>query len=183
MRVQGTIVDFEGTHFNADKGELVTAGFLSNDGFTIVQRCNLAESEFKATIIDRMQRCEKPWYAYHKQCEEGFSGLTIERELQDGRESTYTALRRYGLLEHYNALCDPLFNEEIPAFWDVWTNTRNLLFLSKIVRHNYCCLAKEYYLKLRKEDTCTLDDIPRLRSSAPIEKNYIRPLLHFERDV
>jgi hypothetical protein len=178
--VQGTIVDFEGTHFDAAKGELVTAGFLTNDGFTIVQRCNLTASEFTATIVDRMQRCEKPWYAYHKQCEEGFSGLAIERELQDGRESTYAALRRYGLLERYNALCDPLFNEEIPAFWDVWTATQNRLFLSKIVRHNYCCLAKEYYLKRRKEDACTLDDLTRLRSSAPIEKNYIRPLLHFE---
>jgi len=34
----GSIIDIESTHYDAVAGELITAGFLSEDGFTIIQR-------------------------------------------------------------------------------------------------------------------------------------------------
>ena len=94
----------------------------------------------------------EPWFAFCKQCEEGFCGKSVSKELQFGQESSYGALKDENLLEHYNLLNDPLFNEEIPIFWEAWKKTGNALFISKIVRHNYCCLAKEYYLKLKRFD-------------------------------
>jgi hypothetical protein len=172
--LQGTILDFEATHFDAKQGELITAGFLSIDGFKIFQRLNLDEKEFTSKVIENMRVSNRPWYAYHKKVEEDFCGLEIDCDLQDSREATYIALRNAGLLDHYNSLCDPLFNDEVPFFWNVYLNTRNSLPLSKIVRHNYCCLVKEYYLKLRKVDGYEPENIRRLLSSAPIEKIYIR---------
>ena len=179
LELDGTIIDFESTHWDARMGEIITAGFLSQSGFTILQRLESTEDEFKKRVIEEMKTEKKPWYAFNKKCEESFSGLEIDYDLQDDREAAYIALRDSGLLEHYNSLCDPLFNDEIPRFWDVWKSTKDLLFVSKIVRHNYCCLAKEYYLKLKKIDKLDLDMIKPFLSSAPIEKLYIRKQLDF----
>ena len=175
--LKGSIMDIESTHYDATKGELITAGFLSKNGFTILQRVKSSEADFKAHVINEMEAFGRPLYAFKKECEEGFCGKTIDCDLQVGEEATYIALRNEGLLEHYNSLSDPLFNEEIPEFWKAWKNTDNPLFLSKIVRHNYCCLAKEYYLKLRRVDKVKPSEIARFLSSAPIEKRHIWPSL------
>ncbi|MGA3291359.1 MAG: hypothetical protein ABSD42_14095 [Candidatus Bathyarchaeia archaeon] len=171
-------MDIESTHYDATKGELITAGFLSKNGFTILQRVQSSEAEFKAYMVNEMKELDRPFYAFNKSCEEGFCGSTIDRDLQIGQEATYIALRNEGLLDHYNLLCDPLFNEEIPEYWNTWIITKNPLFLSKIVRHNYCCLAKEYYLKLKRVDKIEPNKIKPFISSAAIEKKCIWPPLN-----
>ena len=181
LPLDGTIIDFESTHYDAQKGELITAGFLSKDGFTIFQRVKSNDAYFRDQMINEILILEKPWYAFNKRCEEGFCRFDIECDLQENTETTYEsaygALKNSGLLNHYNSLCDPLFNNEVPRFWDLWKLTKDPLLLSKIVRHNYCCLAKEYYLKLRRTDNLSLDEIKPFLSSAPIEKIYIQKQL------
>lgn len=176
--MKGSIIDVESTHYDATKGELITAGFLSKNGFTILQRVKSSEADFKAYAINEMEAFGRPLYAFKKDCEEGFCGNTIDCDLQVGQEATYIALKNEGLLEHYNSLCDPLFNEEIPEYWNTWKSTKNPLFLSKIMRHNYCCLAKEYYLKLKRVDKVKPSEIKPFLSSAAIEKKYIWPPLN-----
>lgn len=173
----GSVLDVESTHYDASKGELITAGFLSNDGFTILQRMKSNETDFKVHVGKEMEMIRRPLYAFQKECEEGFCGRCIDHDLQLGKEAAYVALKNEGLLEHYNSLCDPLSNDEIPDFWETWKQTQSPLFLSKIVRHNYCCLAKEYYLKLKRVDKFEPNKIIRFLSSAAIEKLYIRPSL------
>lgn len=178
--MKGSIMDVESTHYDAAKGELITVGFLSKNGFTILQRVTLSEADFKAYAVNEMEAFGRPLYAFKKDCEEGFCGNTVECDLQVDQESTYVALRNEGLLDHYNSLCDPLFNEEIPEYWNTWKITKKPLFLSKIVRHNYCCLAKEYYLKLKRVDKVESSEIKPFLSSAAIEKKYIWPLLSID---
>jgi hypothetical protein len=180
LSIQGSIIDIEATHYDASQGELITVGFLSKNGFTIFQRTNSAEQVFKSWLNEEMHNFAEPWYAFNKQCEEGFCGRSLSKDLQIGQESTYGALKDENLLEHYNLLNDPLFNEEIPIFWEAWKRTGNALFLSKIVRHNYCCLAKEYYLKLKRVDNLKPNVISPLLTSAVIEKKYIRHALKIE---
>ena len=104
--------------------------------------------------------------------------IKVDNELQQiEREAAFGALLNEGLLEYYNALSDPCFNEEIPQFWNAWISTRNLLFISKIVRHNCCCLAKEYYLKQKRMDKLEPRKIQLLSCSAQLEKNFIRQQL------
>ena len=181
LPLNGTIIDFESTHWDAKKGEIITAGFLTENGFEIIQRLNSDADEFKKTITNDMTSMTKPWYAFNKRCEEGFCGFDIECDLQENTESSYEsaygALKNAGLLNHYNSLCDPLFNYEVPRFWDLWKITKDPLLLSKIVRHNYCCLAKEYYLKVKRMDNLALEEIRPFLSSAPIEKLYIHKQL------
>ncbi len=177
--IQGAIIDIESTHYDATQGELFTVGFLSKNGFTIFQRLDSTEKNFKNWVTDQMPNFSEPWFAFNKKCEEGFCGKNIAEELQAlERESTYGALLNEKLLDHYNLLNDPLFNEEIPSFWDAWKKTGNPIFLSKIVRHNYCCLAKEYYLKLKRVDHLEPSQIQPLLTSPVIEKKYIRPALN-----
>lgn len=174
---KGTIIDIESTHWDSKKGEMITAGFMSRNQVRIFQRLKLTESEFRRIVIKEFEKEERPCYAFHKEIEENFLQISIENELQQNKESAFGALVDAGLLDHYNSLCDPLFNEEIPLFWDIWNKTCDRVFLSKIVRHNYCCLAKEYYLKLKRIDSINLPEIAVLPSSAQIEKRYIRPQL------
>jgi len=180
LSIQGSIVDIEATHYDASQGELFTVGFLSKSGFTIFQRADSTENAFKKWIAEQMPNFAEPWFAFNKKCEEGFCGRSVAKDLQLGEESAYGALKDEQLLDHYNLLNDPLFNEEIPIFWETWKKTGNALFLSKIVRHNYCCLAKEYYLKLRRIDNLETRDISPLITSAVIEKKYIRPALNID---
>lgn len=177
--LDGTIIDFETTHWDVKKAELITAGFLSKEGIVILQRLELSEDEFKRMIIEEMQTKNRPWYAFNKEFEEKFLPIAIDNELQRERESAFGALLEEGLLNHYDLLCDPLFNEEIKRFWDAWKSTKDMVFVSKIVRHNYCCLAKEYYLKLKRLDKLDVDKIEPFPSSAPIEKKHIRDQLGF----
>ena len=178
--LEGTIIDFETTHWDVKKGELITAGFLSKEGIVILQRLELTENEFKKRVIEEIQTKRRPWYAFNKEFEEKFLPIVIDKELQQNeRESAFGALLEEGLLDHYNSLCDPLFNEEIPRFWDAWKSTKDLVFISKIVRHNYCCLAKEYYLKLKRIDRFDVNKIELFPSSAQIEKTHIRNQLGF----
>jgi hypothetical protein len=170
--MKGSIMDVESTHYDATKGELITAGFLSKNGFTILQRVKLSEADFKAYAVNEMEAFGRPLYAFNKDCEEGFCGNTIDCDLQIGEEAAYMALKNEGLLEHYNSLCDPLFSEEVPEYWKIWKITKNPILLSKIMRHNYCCLAKEYYLKLKRVDRIEPSQIRRFISSAAIEKKY-----------
>ncbi len=101
--------------------------------------------------------------------------INVDKELQrNKREAAFGALLDERLLNHYGLLCDPLFNEEIHRFWNLWKSTKDMIPLSKIIRHNYCCLAKEYYLKLKRIDGLDVSEITALPSSAQIEKNYIR---------
>ena len=178
--LEGTIIDFETTHWDVKKAELITAGFLSKEGIVILQRLELTEDEFKRMIIEEKQTKKKPWYAFNKEFEEKFLPISIDNELQRERESAFGALLEEGLLNHYDLLCDPLFNEEIARFWDVWKLTKDMVFVSKIVRHNYCCLAKEYYLKLKRIDKLEVNKIELFPSSAQIEKKYIRGQLGFD---
>jgi hypothetical protein len=178
LPIQGSIIDVESTHYDAMQGELFTVGFLSKNGFTIFQRVDSTEEAFKKWVTEQMPNFSEPWFAFNKKCEEGFCGKNVTNELQAlERESTYGALKNERLLNHYNLLNDPLFNEEVPVFWEAWKKTGNPLFISKIVRHNYCCLAKEYYLKLKRFDKLELSQIEQLLTSAVIEKKYIRPVL------
>jgi len=176
--MEGSIMDIEATHYDATKGELITAGFLSKNGFTILQRVKSSEADFKAYAVNEMEAFGRPLYAFNKECEEGFCGKTIDCDLQIGEEAAYMALKNEGLLDHYNSLCDPLFNEEIPEYWKIWKITKNPILLSKIIRHNYCCLAKEYYLKLKRVDKVKPSEIAFFLSSAPIEKRHIWPSLN-----
>jgi hypothetical protein len=178
--LEGTIIDFETTHWVVEKGELITAGFLSKEGILILQRLELTENEFKKKVIEEIQTKRRPWYAFNKEFEEKFLPITMDKELQQNeRESAFGALLDEGLLDHYDLLCDPLFNEEIHRFWNAWKSTKDMVFVSKIVRHNYCCLAKEYYLKLKRIDKLDMNQIKPLPSSAQIEKRYVRKQLDF----
>lgn len=177
--LEGTIIDIESTHWDSKRGELFTAGFLSREGIVILQRLESTEEDFKKRVTEEIQVKKRPWYAFNKKVEEGFLQNTIDRDLQLEHEAAFVALLKEGLLSHYNSLCDPLFNEEIPRFWGAWKKTKDLVFLSKIVRHNYCCLGKEYYLKLKRIDKLEVPKIAPFRSSAQIEKNYIRHQLGF----
>jgi len=178
--LEGTIIDFETTHWDAKKGELITAGFLSKEGIVILQRLELTENEFKKSVIEEIQTKRRPWYAFNKEFEEKFLQISIDNELQQKeRESAFGALLEEGLLDYYNLLCDPLFNEEIPRFWDAWNSTNDKVLVSKIVRHNYCCLTKEYYLKRKRIDLLHVNEIKRFPSSAQVEKRYIRSQLDF----
>ena len=173
--LDGTIIDFETTHWDVKKGELITAGFLSQEGILIVQRLKMPEEEFKKRVIEEAQTKKRPWYAFNKEFEEKFLPIAVDLELQQREfESAFGALLEDGLLGYYDLLCDPLFNEEIKRFWEAWKSIKDLVFVSKIVRHNYCCLAKEYYLKLKRVDKLDLGKIKRLPSSAQIEKRFIR---------
>lgn len=174
---KGTIIDIESTHWDSKRGEMITAGFASGNQIKILQRVDLPESKFRKVVIKELEKVERPMYAFHKEIEEDFLRTPIENELQQNEEAAFGALVNEGLLDRYNSLCDPLFNEEIPLFWEVWKKTRNKIFLSKIVRHNYCCLAKECYLKLKRVDAIDLPEIAVFPSSAQIEKRYIRPQL------
>jgi hypothetical protein len=176
--LEGTIIDFETTHWDVEKGELITAGFLSKEGIVILQRLELAENEFKKMAIEEIQTKRRPWFAFNKEFEEKFLPIAIDKELQQNkREAAFGALVDEGLLDHYGLLCDPLFNEEIHRFWNAWKSTKDMVFISKIIRHNYCCLAKEYYLKQKRMDKLDVSQIKPLPSSAQIEKNYIRKQL------
>lgn len=178
--LEGTIIDFETTGLDVTTGELITAGFLSEEGIVILQRLELTEDEFKKRVIEEIEPKKRPWYAFNKEFEEKFLPITIDIELQHlERESAFGALVKEGLLSHYNLLCDPLFNEEISSFWDAWKSTKDMLFVSKIVRHNCCCLAKEYYLKLKRMDKLDVGEIKPFPCSAPIEKKFIRNQLGF----
>jgi len=178
--LEGTIIDCETTHWDTKKGELITSGFLTNEGIVILQRLDLPENEFKKRVIEEIQTKKRPWYAFNKEFEEKFLQISIDNELQQKeRESAFGALLEEGLLDHYNLLCDPLFNEEIPRFWDAWNSTKDKVLVSKIVRHNYCCLAKEYYLKWKRIDLLDVNEIKPFPSSAQVEKRYIRRLLDF----
>jgi len=180
ISLDGSIVDFETTHWDVEEGELITAGFLSQDGIVILQRLAMPQDEFAERVREEMKNKMKPWYAFNKRFEESFCQLEIERDLQRvEHEAAFMALKTEDLLDHYSQLCDPIFNEEIESFWNAWKKTGNLVFLSKIVRHNYCCLAKEYYLKLRRIDNIPPNQIGILPSSASIEKRYIRGQLGF----
>lgn len=173
--LEGTIIDFETTHWDAKKGELITSGFLTKEGIVILQRLELTENEFKKRVIEEIQTKKRPWYAFNKEFEEKFLQISVDNELQQKeRESAFGALLEEGLLDHYNLLCDPLFNEEIPRFWDAWNSTKDKVLVSKIVRHNYCCLAKEYYLKRKRIDILDVNEIKPFPSSAQVEKMYIR---------
>lgn len=176
--LEGTILDFETTHLDVKKGELITAGFLSNDGVVVLQRLGLTEDEFKKRVIEEIQTKRRPWYAFNKEFEEKFLPIMTDQELQKHeRESAFGALLDEGLLDHYGLLCDPLFSEEVCRFWDAWKSTQDMVFVSKIVRHNYCCLAKEYYLKRKRMDKFDVSSIKSLPSSAQIEKRFIRKQL------
>jgi hypothetical protein len=173
--LNGTIIDFETTHWDVKEGELLTAGFLSKDGVAILQRFELSEDMFKRRVIEEIQTKERPWFAFNKEFEEAFLPISIDKELQQyEREAAFGALCDEGLFSHYALLCDPLFNEEIHRFWNLWKSTKDVILLSKIIRHNYCCLAKEYYLKLKRIDKLDVTKINLLPSSAQIEKRYIR---------
>lgn len=174
---EGTIVDVETTHWDITKGELITAGFLSDNRIKILQRVDLPEQEFKEKVIKELENEKQPLYAFHKKIEEDFLQISIEKDLQNNREAAFGALLEEGLLDHYNSLCDPLFNEEVPRLWNAWIKIRDMVFLSKIVRHNYCCLAKEYYLKLIRINYESVHEIKKFPSSAKIEKRHIRPQL------
>jgi hypothetical protein len=176
--LEGTIIDFETTHWDVKKGELITAGFLSKEGIVVLQRLELTENEFKKRVIEEIQTKRRPWHAFNKEFEEKFLPIVTDKELQKNeRESAFGALLDEGLLDHYGLLCDPLFNEEVCRFWDAWKKTKDMVFVSKIVRHNYCCLAKEYYLKLKRIDKFDVNEIKLFPSSAQIEKKYIRKQL------
>jgi hypothetical protein len=178
--LEGTIIDFETTHWDVKKGELITAGFLSKQGIVTLQRLELTENEFKKRVIEEIQTKRRPWYAFNKEFEEKFLPIVTDKELQQNeRESAFGALLEEGLLDHYGLLCDPLFNEEIHRFWNAWKSTKDMILVSKIVRHNYCCLAKEYYLKIKRIDKLGVNEIKPLPSSAQIEKRYIRKQLGF----
>lgn len=178
--IEGTIIDFETTHWDAKKGELITSGFLTKEGIVILQRLDLTENEFKKRVIEEIQTKKKPWYAFNKEFEEKFLPISIDNELQQKeRESAFGALLEAGLLTYYNLLCDPLFNDEIPRFWDAWNSTKDMVLVSKIVRHNYCCLAKEHYLKLVRIDKLDVNELEAFPSSAQVEKRYIRRQLDF----
>jgi hypothetical protein len=176
--LEGTVIDFETTHWDAKKGELITAGFLSKEGIVILQRLKLPEKEFKRRAVEEIQKKRRPWYAFNKEFEEKFLPIVTDKELQQNElESAFGALLEEGLLDNYSLLSDPLFNEEICRFWDAWKSTEDMLFVSKIIRHNYCCLAKEYYLKRKRVDKLDVSKIERLPSSAQVEKRYIRKQL------
>jgi hypothetical protein len=161
--LEGTIIDFETTHWDVKKGELITAGFLSKEGILILQRLDLAERKFKKMVTAEIQTKTRPWYGFNKEFEEGFLPIAMDKELQQNeRESAFGALLDEGLLDHYGLLCDPLFNEETNRFWNAWKSTKDLVFVSKIVRHNYCCLAKEYYLKQKRIDKLDVNQINQL---------------------
>ena len=177
LGLDGTIIDFESTHWDARIGEIITAGFLSQSEFTILQRLESTKESFKKRVIEEMKTKKKPWYAFNKKIEEGFCGLEVDCDLQENREPSFIALKDSGLLEHYNLLGDPLDGKEIPRFWKAWKSTKDILFVSKIVRHNYCCLAKEYYLKLKRIDKLDLNMIEKFPPSVLIEKLEIRKQL------
>jgi len=65
-------------------------------------------------------------------------------------------------------------NSEIPRFWRAWQIINDKVFLSKIVRHNYCCLIKEYHLIQKRMCKLDVNKIKRFPSSAQIEKRYIQ---------
>ncbi len=122
---KGTIIDFETTHWDAEKGELLTAGFLSRDEIVILQRFEQAENTFKRSVIEEVQTKTRPWFAFNKKFEEAFVPMNIDIELQRiEREAAFRALLDEGLLNHYDLLCDPLFNGEIPRFWNLWKSTK-----------------------------------------------------------
>ena len=178
--LEGTIIDFETTHWDVKRGELITAGLLSKEGIVILQRLELTENEFKRRVIQEIQTKRRPWHAFNKEFEEKFLPIAIDNELQQRElESAFGALLEENLLHHYNLLCDPLFNDEIGRFWNVWKSTKDMISISKIVRHNYCCLAKEYYLKLKRTDKINVNEIEIFPSSAQVEKKYIRGQLGF----
>ena len=177
--LDGAIIDFETTHWDVKRGELITAGFLSKEEIVILQRLELTENEFKKRVIEEIQTKKRPWYAFNKEFEEAFLPILIDNELQHEHESAFGALLEEGLLDNYNLLCDPLFNDEIGRLWSAWKSTKDMLFASKIVRHNYCCLAKEYYLKLKRIDRLDVNKIELFPSSAQIEKTHIRNQLGF----
>jgi len=177
LESDGTIIDVETTHWEIEKGELITAGFLSQEGIIILQRLELTENEFRKKVLEEAKTKKRPWYGFNKEFEEKFLPILMDSDLQYGRESAFGALRDEGLLRHYDLLCDPLFNEEIKRFWNAWKSTKDMVFVSKIVRHNYCCLTKEYYLKLKRVDKLGLSEIKRFPSSAQIEKSSIRKQL------
>lgn len=66
LPLDGTIIDFETTHYDVTKGELITAGFLVKSGVLIFQRLELIESEFKEMVVKKMKSMAKPWYAFNK---------------------------------------------------------------------------------------------------------------------
>ena len=91
----------------------------------------MTENEFKKSVIEEIQTKKRPWYAFNKEFEEKFLQISVDNELQQKeRESAFGALLEEGLLDNYNLLCDPLFNEEIPNFGTLGTQLK-IRFLSQ----------------------------------------------------
>lgn len=168
----GSIVDVETTDLLPSTGELVTVGVLSGDGIRIFQRTGGLE-EFTKSLPEGI--FESPLYAFNRSFEERFLEVKVNCDLQNGFESGFAALKGEGLLSLYNRLNDPLINREIPSYWEAYWTLRNPIFLRKIVRHNYCCLCKEYYLKVRRVDGVKVSEIKPFISSAIFEAKWIRP--------
>jgi hypothetical protein len=181
--LDGTIIDVETTHFDATKGELLTAGFLAKNGITIIQRMNSTEVDFRKIVNNGIGDFMKPLYAFNKDMEERFLPVKIDNDLQSQQEAAFGALLNEGLLDHYGLLSDPCFNDDIPQFWEAWLITKNPIFVSKIVRHNCCCLAKEYYIKQKRMDRLETNKIQKLPSSAQLEMRFIRPQLGISKKV
>lgn len=62
----GTIIDIETTHLDPNKGELITAGFFSSEGITILQRLESSEANFKKAVAKEIKTAKKPWYGFKK---------------------------------------------------------------------------------------------------------------------
>jgi len=56
----GSIIDIESTHYDAVAGELITAGFLSEDGFTIIQRVESSDTDFRVSVDKAMTTFKEP---------------------------------------------------------------------------------------------------------------------------
>ena len=171
--IKGCVVDVETTGLTARIGELITCGILRDSGLSVIQRTEESNSEFTKYVNVTLAELERPLYAFNKAFEEGFCHVPISCNLQFYEESTYYALKRDGLLSLYNLLGDPLRGAEVPVFWSAYMSLHEPIFLSKIIRHNYCCLVKEYYLKLVRFDGVDVGQVEPLINSAIIEAKWI----------
>ena len=175
--IKGCVVDVETTGLTSSTGELVTCGVLRDSGLSIIQRTEESSKEFLEFVRAELVNLERPLYAFNKSFEEGFCHVPISCNLQLYEESTYYALKRDGLLSLYNLLGDPLRGAEVPVFWSAYMPLHEPIFLSKIIRHNYCCLVKEYYLKLVRFDGVDVEQIEPMLNSQLIEAKWIFPKL------
>jgi len=172
----GSIVDVETTDILPEHAEMVTFGYLSGNRLGVFQRTG-GLSEFERSVKDFTKSLDTPLYAFSRGFEESFLDVKVNVDLQNGLESSFAALKTEGLVSLYNRLNDPLINNEVPSYWEAYKTLRNPVFLSKIVRHNYCCLCKEYYLKLRRIDGLKVSEIRSFVSSAIFEAKWIKPKL------